>query len=139
VQPGFKLETFDYVHNPSNYGAYPLHEARARALREAAGAGAGAGRVEQPSEGSRMNLIERYAQLERSVAELLSLKGRDVPPNMRKIVERQSFETLRELGKLVEDAGPDRALFSGLLAQLTAHRSRNFVSMAESDAGPDAS
>lgn len=105
VQDNFNLQAFDFVHNPSTAGAYP------RLMQES-----------RKNGDVLMDLLEEYRRLERSVLELASLKPKEVPLELRPIVEKQAEETMLKLSKIIEAAGEHRPLFMGLLSELQGTR-----------------
>jgi hypothetical protein len=109
VQEDFKLETYDFVANPSTFGAFPKRVSEDVESNEV---------IKENSMDSR----EKLQLFENKAASVLSLKPSEVTGDMRSLAEGVSTELIINLSKLGSEAPEVKNLTESLIEELTAKR-----------------
>lgn len=110
VQEDYKLETYDFVANPSTFGAFPKVvsedvESNEEVIKE-----------------NSMDSREKLQLLENKAASVLSLKPSEVTGDMRTLAEGVATEVIINLSKLGSEAPEVKSLTESLVGELTAKR-----------------
>lgn len=109
VQEDFKLETYDFVANPSTFGAFPKVVSEDVESNEV---------IKENSMDSR----EKLQLLENKAASVLSLEPSEVTGDMRSLAEGVSTELIINLSKLGSEAPEVKSLTESLVDELTKQR-----------------
>jgi hypothetical protein len=110
VQEDYKLETYDFVANPSTFGAYP------KMVTED---------VEDNSESikeSYMDSREKLALLETKAASVISLEPSEVTDKLRPVVDNIATDLVVNLTKLGNEAPDLKSLTESLVGELNDKR-----------------
>lgn len=108
VQEDFKLETYDFVANPSTIGAYP------QLVRE---------EVETPTEKETyMDLKDKLAVLEQRASSVLNLKAGEITEGLRSVVDGVATTLVMDLAKLGADSPEAKSLTEDLIDQINTKR-----------------
>lgn len=110
VQEDYKLETYDFVANPSTFGAYP------RMVTE---------NVEDNSESTKesyMDSREKLALLENKAASVISLAPSEVTDKLRPVVDNIATDLVVNLTKLGNEAPDLKSLTESLVGELNDKR-----------------
>jgi hypothetical protein len=108
VQEDFKLETYDFVANPSTIGAYP------QLVRE---------EVETPTEKETyMDLKDKLAVLEQRASSVLNLKAGEITEGLRSVVDGVATTLVMDLAKLGSDSPEVKSLTEDLIDQINTKR-----------------
>lgn len=108
VQEDFKLETYDFVANPSTFGAYP------QLVRE---------EIDTPTEKETyMDSKEKLAVLEQRAGSVLNLKSGEITEGLRSVVDGVATSLVIDLAKLGADSPELKSLTEDLIDQLNTQR-----------------
>lgn len=108
VQEDFKLETYDFVANPSTFGAYP------QLVRE---------EVDNTTKKETyMDSKEKLAVLEQRASSVLNLKAGEITEGLRSVVDGVATSLVIDLAKLGTDAPELKSLTEDLIEQLNTQR-----------------
>jgi len=108
VQEDFKLETYDFVANPSTFGAYP------QLVRE---------EVDTPTKKETyMDSKEKLAVLEQRASSVLNLKAGEITEGLRSVVDGVATSLVIDLAKLGADSPELKSLTEDLIEQLNTQR-----------------
>ena len=109
VQEDYKLETYDFVANPSTFGAFP------KVVSEDI-------ENEEVKKENSMDSREKFQLLENKAGAVLSLKPSEVTDDLRSVVDSVSTDLVINLSKLGTEAPELKSLTEDLSSQLNSKR-----------------
>jgi hypothetical protein len=110
VQEDYKLETYDFVANPSTFGAFP------KVVSEDV-------EKEEVIKENSMDSREKFQLLENKADAILSLKPSEVTDGLRSVVDNVSQELVINLSKLGSETPELKSLTEDLLGRINSKRS----------------
>lgn len=110
VQEDYKLETYDFVANPSTFGAFP------KVVSE------DVENSEEIKKENSMDSREKFQLLENKAGAVLSLKPSEVTDDLRSVVDSVSTDLVINLSKLGTEAPELKSLTEDLSNQLNSKR-----------------
>jgi hypothetical protein len=111
VQEDYKLETYDFVANPSTFGAFP------KVVSE------DVEKEEEVIKENSMDSREKFQLLENKADAILSLKPSEVTDGLRSVVDNVSQELVINLSKLGSETPELKSLTEDLLGRINSKRS----------------